>query len=116
MGHAYHVAVFKKYKGKIDPVDNSDGIDLPEPLPMSKDEKKVNLLRKAFQHLGKLSFYDIPDYNLIKECLEGFLDADGEVEEASNLASIRWEHLHQSSNQKKIRKFPCAFETFFDNL
>eukprot|EP00980_Cylindrotheca_fusiformis_P025534 scaffold14008_cov124-Cylindrotheca_fusiformis.AAC.2 len=102
MGHIYHMALFKKYKGGIDPVENStdDDIVLPEPLPMSKDEKKVNLLRKAFEHVGKLSFNDTPDYNLIKKCLEGFLDEDGEVEE-NGLAAINWKSLHEATQREK---------------
>lgn len=107
MGHAYHMALFKKCKGGIDPVEDSN-IELPEPLPLSKDEKNVNLLRKAFQHLAKLSFNDTPDYNLIKQCLEGFLDEDGEVEE-NGLAQINWSTLYEAS-QKKTKQTPVLGE------
>jgi hypothetical protein len=98
MGHAYHVALFKKCKGGIDPVESASDIQLPEPLAMSKDEKKVGLLRKAFEHLGTLSFNDTPDYSLIKECLEGFLE-EGEIQQ--NVAEVDWKQLAQSSQNKR---------------
>ena len=103
-GHAYHVAMFKKCKGGIDPVD--DDVELPEPLPISKDEKKVELLKKAFNHLKTLSFYETPDYNLIKKCLEGFIDEEGEVaNDEDDAPTINWKNLAQS-NQKKRKENP----------
>jgi serine/threonine protein kinase len=100
MGHDYHVALFKKFKQGIDlpeGVKEDDGT-LPEPLAMSKDAKKVELLRKAFHHLGGLSFWDMPDYDLIKECLEGFLE--GEIEDPS-ITPIDWERLADSTKRKR---------------
>jgi len=44
------------------------------PLPLASDEKKVELLRKAFHHVASLGFYDTPDYHLLDSCLRGFLD------------------------------------------
>ena len=50
-GHAYHIANFKKCKGGIDPVN--DDVQLPEPLAISKDEKKAKR-EQAKTHLQKM--------------------------------------------------------------
>ena len=108
MGHEYHVALFKKFRGGIDPpegVKEDDGT-LPEPLPMSKDQKKIHLLREAFKHLGTLSFSDIPDYDLLKRCIEGFLeDTSGQSAE-----QIDWQKLEDSMDAKKPRAKPLLGE------
>lgn len=97
-GHEYHVALFKRNKGKIDsPEDVNEEVPLPEPLVMSKDEKKVELLRKAFDHLGKLAFWDTPDYDLIDQCMKGFLE--GSVED-DLVKTIAWERLDTSKREK----------------
>lgn len=99
MGYEYHVALFNKFKGGHDPPEGvSDLSDLPEPLALSKDEKKVGLLRRAFNHLRSLSYYDMPDYSLIRECLEGFIDENIE-KQCAGLASIQWEMLQLQSMQ-----------------
>ncbi|CAJ1938244.1 unnamed protein product [Cylindrotheca closterium] len=106
MGNEYHVALFNKYRGGIDPPEGVlDLSDLPEPLALSKDEKKVSLLRNAFDHLKSLSYYDMPDYSLIKECLEGFLDENAQ-EQCTGLATIQWEQLHQQSKERKRKGRP----------
>jgi len=100
MGNEYHVAFFKKHKG-VGPaggVSLDDNEGLPEPLSMSKDSKRVDLLRKAFAHIGGLSFSDMPDYDLIKASIEGFLD--GEPNDPS-LVPIDWDLLEESHQQKK---------------
>lgn len=80
MGDEYHVQLFRKYKGGIDPppgvssVDDKDDPTLPPPLSISKDRRKVDLLTTAFEHLKGLQFTDRPDYDLIRNCLEGFLE------------------------------------------
>lgn len=106
MGNEYHVALFNKCKGGIDPPEGAlDLSDLPKPLALSKDEKKVSLLRKAFDHLKSLSYYDMPDYSLIKECLEGFVDENAQ-EQCAGLAIIPWEKLHQQSKETKRKGKP----------
>mmetsp|Transcript_26872 Transcript_26872/g.65308 ORF Transcript_26872/g.65308 Transcript_26872/m.65308 type:complete len:659 (+) Transcript_26872:116-2092(+) len=106
MGNEYHVALFNKNKGGIDPPEGvSDLSDLPEPLALSTDEKKVSLLRKAFDHLKSLSYYDMPDYSLIKECLEGFVDENAQ-EQCAGLTNIQWEKLHQQSKEKQRNSGP----------
>lgn len=106
-GHEYHMALFKKFKGGIDPpegVAEDDGT-LPEPLALSKDEKKVALLRKAFQHLAGMSFSDRPDYKLIKECLVGFLEGETpEPENAKSVSPIDWDLLAEHTSEKAIAK------------
>jgi serine/threonine protein kinase len=103
MGHEYHVALFKKNRGALDPPPreeekggSSSAWPLPPPLAMSKDKAKVQLLRNAFEHLGKLAFCDTPNYKLIRECLEGFLE--GEVQD--KVAPIAWERLSELSRRK----------------
>jgi tau tubulin kinase len=97
-GHEYHVALFKRNKGKIDPPEDvNEEVPLPEPLAMSKDEKKLELLQKAFDHLGKLAFWDTPDYDLIDQCVKGFLE--GSVED-DLVKPINWERIDTSKREK----------------
>ena len=62
MGDEYHVALYKKYKGDIDPPeeieDETEDETLPQPLALSNDTAKVQLLEKAFEHLKQLKFTD----------------------------------------------------------
>jgi serine/threonine protein kinase len=85
MGDDYHVELYKKYKGDIDLTEENQHSDagtenkaLPEPLSLSSDSSKVQLLEKAFEHLKRLKFTDMPDYDLVRQCLEGFLDGSEE--------------------------------------
>jgi hypothetical protein len=98
MGDEYHVQLFRKYRGGIDPpvgsVDDIDDPALPPPLSISKDQRKVHLLTTAFEHLKGLQFCDRPDYNLIRQCLEGFLTEDS----SSSNNSVRNDSLSSSSN------------------
>jgi hypothetical protein len=77
MGDEYHVALFRKYQGGVDPppgcVDDGDDPTLPSPMAISNDKRRVDLLTTAFEHLKGLQFTDRPDYGLIRTCLEGFL-------------------------------------------
>lgn len=73
-GDVYHVAVYS-HQGKHGK-DESSLLELSKqfpPLEISRDVQKVQLLRKAFQHLATLEFHDFPDYDLIQECIRGFL-------------------------------------------
>ena len=107
MGNDYHQAFYKKFKGSIDIPEGEDASGLPEALPLSKDEKKVDLLRRAFAHLGGLRFFDTPDYDLIKECLEGFLE--GNVDDPE-ITPIDWELLAEST-KKKLESNDAVFES-----
>jgi serine/threonine protein kinase len=94
-GYEYHTALFKKLKGAGEmPADLEDDGSLPEPLPLSRDEKKVSLLRKAFDHLSKLGFTDLPDYDLISDCIKGFMDGSTDNE---SILPIDWEHLAEAT-------------------
>jgi hypothetical protein len=91
MGDEYHVA---KYRSEQKQAAGDDRpIELPEPLAMSKDENKVNLLRKAFRHLAGLRFWDKPDYDLVKRCITGFLDDPSTFPEVKR---IDWHHPKQT--------------------
>lgn len=73
MGDHYHTALFRKEK-HINAGGDPDKVPpLPEPLQMSKDERKIQLLRDAFTHVASLGFSDEPDYSLIQTCIKGFL-------------------------------------------
>jgi serine/threonine protein kinase len=93
MGDEYHVAKYKfdmaKKKGdeELPPV--------PEPLKMSKDPEKIELLRTAFDHVAKLSFSDEPDYAIIQECMHGFLDSP--IDEADSLPALDWQLVSSQS-------------------
>ena len=118
MGDEYHVALFKKRKGKVDPpnhdgqnviINDEDDPSLPKPMALSGDEHKVGLLTKAFEHLKGLGFNDIPDYDLIKECLEAFLtDTSNDTMEGRrdlSIPPIDWEQLTEvfENNDSKKR-------------
>lgn len=106
-GHEYHTNLFRKLKGGIDPRDEvaENDIEVPDPLPMSRDERKVGLLRKAFEHLKAMKFSDTPDYQLIKECLEGFLDEE-KVQDCETAGPIDWEQLSKDTSIKlQVRPF-----------
>ena len=88
MGNEYHIAKYRQ-------------IPLPEPLAMSKDVHKVNLLRKAFQHLAGLQFHEFPDYELIQSCIKGFLDDPSTHPEVKR---IDWEHSKESVKASKGKR------------
>ena len=101
-GNEYHVALHEKTRGDIDappPPSNGDQeSSLPTPLAMSRDKRKVQLLRTAFDHLGKLSYFDMPDYALLQSCIKGFLD---DLVEEPSVAFIDWRLLASIQNDKK---------------
>lgn len=97
-GYEYHTALFRKLKGGTDmSPDINDDDSLPERLALSKDEKKVALLRTAFQHLAKLSFTDIPDYDLIRQCIHSFLEGDTDND---SIQPIDWQQLADATSEK----------------
>ena len=106
-GNEYHVALHEKTRGDIDappPPSNGDQeSSLPTPLAMSRDKRKVQLLRTAFDHLGKLSYFDMPDYALLQSCIKGFLD---DLVEEPSVAFIDWRLLASIQNDKKSERRP----------
>ena len=108
MGGEYFVALFKKYRGGIDPP--AEGLDesvvLPPPLEMSKDLKKIFALDAVFEHLKKLEFTDVPDYETIQISMEQFLEDDHvskvAKEEQNQVPDIDWDQVaqHFISNNK----------------
>lgn len=71
-GEAYHIASYKRDKMKQD--GKTDLPILPEPLALSTDSAKIQLLQQAFDHLGSLGFASTPDYALLQRCLHGYLE------------------------------------------
>ncbi|KAL3930284.1 MAG: hypothetical protein SGARI_004527 [Bacillariaceae sp.] len=97
-GDEYHVALFKKYNGGVDPPSNPDSEDtspLPTPFVLSEDEGKAKLLETAFEHLKGLKFTDLPDYDLIRQCLEGFLDGS-ESANVPGVLPIDWSAMSEA--------------------
>eukprot|EP00546_Thalassionema_frauenfeldii_P003628 CAMPEP_0178936416 /NCGR_PEP_ID=MMETSP0786-20121207/25168_1 /TAXON_ID=186022 /ORGANISM="Thalassionema frauenfeldii, Strain CCMP 1798" /LENGTH=310 /DNA_ID=CAMNT_0020614831 /DNA_START=566 /DNA_END=1498 /DNA_ORIENTATION=+ len=78
-GEAYHIVQFKRDKMAQD--GRSDLPELPSTLDLSKDTDKVELLTKAFDHVGQLDFNEIPDYELLQRCIRGFLKGKSYDEE-----------------------------------
>ena len=72
MGEKYHVTLFQKTMMEKRGNGRSE-LQLPKPLDICKDTEKVSLLWKAFSHLSELGFTSMPDYDLIRDCLLGFL-------------------------------------------
>ena len=66
---------------------------LPTPLPMSEEPVLVGHLRKAFDHLATLQFWDSPNYDLIRECIHGFLE---HTSKCPDVPQIQWEASRSS--------------------
>lgn len=101
MGGDYFIALFRKYRGGIDPpADGPDeNVEVPPPLAMSKDIKKVMALDYVFEHLKELKFTDVPDYDLIQMSMEAFLDDQLQTpaakEEQNQVPDIDWNEVAQ---------------------
>lgn len=101
MGDLYHLAKYKRDHSKSSSSSKSgEETPLPEPLAMSKDQHKVQLLRTAFAHLATLQFWDVPDYDLIQSCIKSFLDGPPSMDDP--IAPISWEHF--PSKPSKYRR------------
>lgn len=96
MGEDYHVSKYKR--GMAEQKGSTALPPLAEPLAMSKDKKKVQILSNAFKHVASLNFADEPDYDLIRRCLYEFLQDP--VEEDSRIADIDWDNLDESLTTK----------------
>lgn len=89
-GAEYHNAKYKRDMKLLQaPSDfNPESLlALPEPLTLSKNDHYVNCLRKAFRHVASLGFVEMPDYDLIGNCLHGFLH---EVDPNDSVPCINW--------------------------
>ena len=118
-GDVYHVAVYnhrEKYGKEV--------ALLPElskqfkPLEISKDDQKVELLRKAFRHLAALEFYDVPDYDLIQECIRDFLKGPAPQEDLT-IKPVSWaaidERMMMSPESKKLGRTLVPLWDFEDD-
>jgi len=106
MGDDYHVAMFKLKQREANNAAASADTPLPalpEPLEMSKDKTKIQLLQRAFAHLAKLQFWEQPDYALITRCIRGFLDEEGAVGEADDI-EIEWTEDNDGRGTKSSRR------------
>ena len=84
------------------------------PLPLASDENKVELLRKAFQHVASLGFYDTPNYHLLDSCLRGFLDdnekgaaksaAEDKIDAFAEADIVPIEWAHSASDAEALRR------------
>lgn len=101
MGDIYHIAAYREQKHKEAGGDPAKIPPLPEPLAMSKDGRKVELLRKAFKHLSRLRFHEMPDYELVRECITGFLPEKNEKPTDPFIRPIRWVQEPKSPELKR---------------
>ena len=124
MGADYHTTKYRRDKVIKDYEEKNPGSDPPpedqlpkvaQALPLASDAKKIGLLRKAFDHVSKLGFYDAPDYELLASCLRGFLDDDAKtrlVDEdngdkvdpfcEADIVPIEW--AHSASDAEALRR------------
>lgn len=102
-GENYHIASYKRSKMQED--GKIDLQQLPDPLTLSKDVKKVALLREAFEHLGSLDFEDSPDYELLQAKLHGFLEG------ATHDDSVPRMQFHPKKSKLSDRFSPVQDET-----
>ena len=113
-GDEYHVAAYKRERQLEHGVEEEKLTQLPEPLAMSKDKFKVGRLREAFKHVAQLRFFDMPDYDLIKNCIEDFLRPNESSLVEPDIPEIPWISRPKSpENNRRKRGYP---EWCFDDL
>ena len=110
-GHEYHIAKYKRdlktqQQGGATDIDSLP--PLPEPLAISKDEHCLSCLRKAFRHLATLGFVEMPDYHLIGECFQGFLQYKDKKEAVS---SIDWKARPSSKRRRPTLSSNATLDT-----
>ena len=104
-GSEYHMAKFKRDQKKSD--GSSDLPKLPEPLDLAKNEHYVACLRKAFRHVASLGFVEMLDYDLISQCLKGFI-----TNTRDSAPSIDWnERTSHSKRRRSTMNITTASET-----
>ncbi|KAL3816655.1 hypothetical protein ACHAXA_000833, partial [Cyclostephanos tholiformis] len=103
-GAEYHNAVYRRdVKVQCSSEADSDSLpSLPEPLALSKNAHYVDCLRRAFRHVASLGFAELPDYDLIAECLRGFL-RDVDPADDSAVPPIDWKDRPASSSKRPRR-------------
>jgi hypothetical protein len=131
MGDAYHIAKFRKDRHEAAAAaaaaaagsseeaggggsqgssqsHQSKTIELPPPLALSQDRVMVGCLRDVFTHLGKLQFWDMPDYDLIQRNIRRF----GSTEQPFRpppVPPISYEMSSTSSNADRGRSSLLGF-------
>ena len=111
-GAEYHNAKYRrdmKNQGTTTPPADPDS--LPEPLPLSKNKHYIDCLRKAFHHVASLGFVEMPDYDLIGECLRGFLT---DIDPGHSMPLIEWTDRPSSSSKRRrtiSSNTPSALDT-----
>lgn len=123
MGDEYHQALYKKSKADANDTSQADANNadlVPPPLELSNDKAKVQCLEAAFEHLKQLNFFDMPNYDLIRQCLEKFLD-ESEGDASAHLSSpppIDWEALSAHFQNRRAETTPFETDTplFVGNL
>eukprot|EP00804_Cyclotella_cryptica_P024469 CCRYP_017563-RA/>CCRYP_017563-RA protein AED:0.08 eAED:0.08 QI:115/1/0.5/1/1/1/2/0/807 len=103
-GAEYHMAKYKR--DHIGRLSQSGAVDaqvaLPEPLALSKNVHYVECLRKAFRHVASLGFVQMPNYELIDECLRGFLrDSDDPNVSSESVPPIDWTDRRAASKRRR---------------
>ena len=105
-GEEYFLAKFKYDTAKKEGKDFN--VDLPEPMEMSKDKRKVELLRKSFKHLAGLGFNDMPDYGTLQENIHGFLESPPEEKIAAR--AIVWKPREIISPDQDSKRSKSAWD------
>jgi serine/threonine protein kinase len=120
MGAEYHLSKHRRDSivaraKKLGETPPSDEIlpKLTKPLAMMKDATKCNALRRAFDHLSKLSFSDKPDYDLIGKCFDDFLINESSSDGEYKPPAINWK---QPSPKRKNQKIISGKDTIKKNV
>jgi hypothetical protein len=82
--------------------EDAEQVPLPKPLALSKSKHYVECLRRAFRHVASLGFVEMPDYDLIDECLRGFLVKPQTTEESEIVSHIDWKDRRSSSKRRRL--------------
>lgn len=104
-GAEYHMAKFKKDQAASRAShsgEEAESLPLPEPLSLSRNQHYVECLRKAFRHVASLGFVEMPNYDLIDECLRGFLVKSDTIEESEIVQPIDWKDRRSGSKKRRL--------------
>ena len=108
-GAEYHNAKYKRDTKLLQALSDFDPESLPalpEPLALSKNDHYVSSLRKAFRHVASLGFVEMPDYDLIGNCLREFLTTNDPND--SVVPSINWK---SSKRRRSIATNSSSLDT-----
>ena len=108
-GAEYHNAKYKRDMKLLQALSDFDPESLPalpEPLDLSKNDHYVSSLRKAFRHVASLGFVEMPDYDLIGNCLREFLTTNDPND--SVVPSINWK---SSKRRRSIATNSSSLDT-----